>query len=78
MTPFGTLHDRRCRYLIVWFEVGEVSLIGTELVHEDIEKVRLIRERLITSQSRQKSYVNVRRRDFEVDVHDWVYLKISQ
>ncbi|WMV19098.1 hypothetical protein MTR67_012483 [Solanum verrucosum] len=32
---------------------------------------------LKTAQSRQKSYANVRKRDLEFDVHDWVYLKIS-
>ncbi|WMV55013.1 hypothetical protein MTR67_048398 [Solanum verrucosum] len=29
------------------------------------------------TQSRQKLYVDVRRRDLEFYVHDWVYLKIS-
>ncbi|WMV32426.1 hypothetical protein MTR67_025811 [Solanum verrucosum] len=53
------------------------SSIGPKLVHEAIEKVRLIRERLKTAQSWQKSYVDVRRRDLEFDFHDWVYLKIS-
>ncbi|WMV46221.1 hypothetical protein MTR67_039606 [Solanum verrucosum] len=32
---------------------------------------------LRTAQSQQKSYVDVRRRDLDFDVHDWVYLKIS-
>ncbi|WMV57916.1 hypothetical protein MTR67_051301 [Solanum verrucosum] len=77
MAPFETLYGRRCRSPIGWFEVGEVSLIGTELVHEAMEKDRLIRERLRTAQSRQNSYDDVRRRDLEFDVHDWVYLKIS-
>ncbi|WMV24807.1 hypothetical protein MTR67_018192 [Solanum verrucosum] len=60
-----------------WFEVGEVALIGPKLVYEAIEKAQLIRERLKMTQSRQKSYADVRRRDLEFDVHDWVYLKIS-
>ncbi|WMV38064.1 hypothetical protein MTR67_031449 [Solanum verrucosum] len=69
------LYGRRCRSPVGWFEVGEVALIGTKLVHEAMEKVLLIRERLRTSQSRQKSYADVRRRDLEFDVHDWVYLR---
>ncbi|WMV46648.1 hypothetical protein MTR67_040033 [Solanum verrucosum] len=77
MAQFEALYGRRCRYPIGWFEVGEVALIGTELVHDAMEKVRLIRERLKTTQSQQKSYANIRRRDFEFDVHDWVYLKMS-
>ncbi|WMV29710.1 hypothetical protein MTR67_023095 [Solanum verrucosum] len=76
MAPLA-LYGRRCRSPIGWFEVGEVALIGPELFHEAIEKIRLIRERFRTAQSRQKSYANVRRRDLEFDVLDWVYLKIS-
>ncbi|KAH0652607.1 hypothetical protein KY289_030285 [Solanum tuberosum] len=77
MAPFEALYGRRCRSPIGWFEVGEVPLIGLELVHEAIEKIQLIRERLRTAQSRQKSYADVRRRNLEFEVHDWVYLKIS-
>ncbi|WMV41185.1 hypothetical protein MTR67_034570 [Solanum verrucosum] len=39
MTPFEALYGRRCRSPIGWFEVGEMALIGPELVLEDIEKV---------------------------------------
>ena len=42
-----------------------------------MEKVKLIRERLKTVQSRQKSYADVRRRDLEFEVGNLVYLKIS-
>ncbi|WMV33703.1 hypothetical protein MTR67_027088 [Solanum verrucosum] len=68
---------RSRRYPIGWFEVGEVALIRPELVHEAIKTVRPIRVKSRTSQSRQKSYADVRRRDLEFDVLDWVYLKIS-
>ena len=77
MTPFEALYGRRCRSPVGWFEVGEIALIGPESVYEAIEKVHLIRERLRTAQSRQKSYADVRRRDLEFEVNDWVYLKIS-
>ncbi|WMV09698.1 hypothetical protein MTR67_003083 [Solanum verrucosum] len=72
VAPFEALYGRRCRYPICWFEVGEFALIGPELVNEAMEKVHLIRERLKTAQSQQKSYADVRRRDLEFDVHDWV------
>ena len=62
---------------IGWFEVDKVALIGPELVHEATEKVLLIRKRLRTTKSRQKSYDGVIRRDLELDVNDWVYLKTS-
>ncbi|XP_070010059.1 uncharacterized protein [Nicotiana sylvestris] len=42
-----------------------------------MEKVKLIKERLKTAQSRQKSYLDVRRRDLEFKEDDWVLLKVS-
>ncbi|WMV14103.1 hypothetical protein MTR67_007488 [Solanum verrucosum] len=38
IAPFEAIYRRRCRSPIGWFEVGEVALIGPELVHEAIEK----------------------------------------
>ncbi|WMV30002.1 hypothetical protein MTR67_023387 [Solanum verrucosum] len=74
---FEALYDRKSRSLVGWFEVGEVALLDPELVYEAIEKVRLIKERLKMAQSRQKSYDDVRKRDLEFEINDWVYLKIS-
>ena len=42
-----------------------------------MEKVKIIQEKLKTAQSHQKSYTDVRRRDLEFEVDDWVYLKVS-
>ncbi|WMV46374.1 hypothetical protein MTR67_039759 [Solanum verrucosum] len=68
---------RRCRSPISWFEVDKIALIGPESVYEAIEKVQLIRERLKTAQSREMSNADVRRRELEFEIGDWVYLKIS-
>ncbi|WMV49853.1 hypothetical protein MTR67_043238 [Solanum verrucosum] len=43
MAPFEDLYGRRCRSPIGMLEVGKVSLIGSELVHEAMETVHLIR-----------------------------------
>ncbi|XP_070002836.1 uncharacterized protein [Nicotiana sylvestris] len=42
-----------------------------------MEKVKIIKERLKTTQSHQKSYLNVRRRDLEFKEDDWVFPKVS-
>ena len=47
------------------------------MVFDTLEKVQLIRERLWASQSRQKSYADIRVKDIEFEVDDYVYLKIS-
>ena len=64
------LYGRRCRSHVGWFEVGEDSLIGPDSVLYAMEKVKLIRDRLKTIQSRQNSYAMIRRRELEFHVDD--------
>ena len=52
-------------------------MIGPDSVLYAMEKVKLIRDRLKTSQSRQKSYTDIRRKELEFQVDDWVFLKVS-
>ena len=77
MSPFEALYGRRCRTPICWVETREKKLLAPDLVQETEEKVRIIRERLKTAQSRQKSYVDKRRRDIQYQPGDFVYLKVS-
>ncbi|XP_070025886.1 uncharacterized protein [Nicotiana sylvestris] len=77
IAPFESLYGRRCRSPIGWFEVGEAELIGPDLVHQSMEKVKIIKERLKTAQCLQKLYSDVRRRDLEFKEDDWVSLKVS-
>ncbi|XP_059295595.1 uncharacterized protein LOC132048933 [Lycium ferocissimum] len=42
-----------------------------------MDKVKLIQEWLKMAQSHQKSYTDVRRRDLEFHINDWVFLKVS-
>ena len=77
MAPYETLYGHRCRSSVGWFGVGETTLIGPDSVLYAMEKVQLIRDRLKTAQSRQKSYAYVRRRELEFQVDDWVFLKVS-
>ena len=39
IAPFETLYSRRCRSPFGWFEVGESSILGSEIIHEALEKV---------------------------------------
>ena len=74
MTPFEGLYSRICRFLVCWDDVRERKLLGPELVQLTIEKTTLIKERLKTAQSGQKSYADNRRRDLEFEVGDHVFL----
>ena len=77
MDPYKALYRRRWKFVIGWFGVGQDGLIRLNLIHQAMEKVKVIQERLKTVQSRQKSYTNVRRRALEFKVDDWLYLKVS-
>ena len=76
MAPYEALYGRPCRSPICWTEVGESSIIGPDPIRDTSEKVSLIRQRLLTVQSRQKSYADVRRRPLEFEVGDHVFLKV--
>ena len=77
MTPYEALYGRPCRSSTCWLEAGESSLFGPEIVRETKEKIQLIQERLHMAQSRQKSYVDRRRRPLEFQERDYVFLKVS-
>ncbi|GJV08015.1 putative reverse transcriptase domain-containing protein [Tanacetum coccineum] len=75
--PFEALYERKCRSPIFWSEVGDSQLTGPELIRETTEKIVQIKNRLLTACSRQKSYVDVRRKPMEFSVGDMVMLKVS-
>nr|GEU84389.1 putative reverse transcriptase domain-containing protein [Tanacetum cinerariifolium] len=74
VTPEG--HNRRPSP-VCWSEVGDSQLTGPELIRETTEKIVQIKNRLLTARSRQKSYVDVRRKPMEFEGGDKVMLKVS-
>ena len=76
MAPYEALYGRSCRSPLCWIEVGESSITGPDLIRDTSKEVSLIRQRLLTAQSRQKSYANVRRRPLDFEVRDHVFLKV--
>ncbi|XP_071912309.1 uncharacterized protein [Coffea arabica] len=80
MAPYEALYGRRCRSPIHWDEVGEKKILDSTVIpwmEEAREKVKVIRERLQTAQSRQKSYADTRRKDLEFEVGDRVFLRVK-
>ena len=61
MEPYEALYGRPCKSPLCWTEVGESSITGPDLIRDTSEKVSLIRQRVLTAQSRQKSCDDVRR-----------------
>ncbi|GAB2279019.1 hypothetical protein Dimus_039320 [Dionaea muscipula] len=52
-------------------------MLGPELVEEASQRISVIRDRLLTAQSRQRSYADRRRRDLEFDVGDSLFAGFS-
>ena len=77
MTSYEVLYGRPYRSPTCWMEFGEASLIGLELVQETMDKIRVICDRLLTTQSRQKSYVDHRRKPLEFHIRDHVFLCVT-
>jgi hypothetical protein len=53
------------------------QFFGPELIQEVEEQVRIIRENLRVTQTRQRSCADNRRRPLEFEEGDYVYLKVS-
>ena len=77
MAPYEALYGRKCRSPVHWYETGQASLDQTDFTRGTTEAVQLIRQRLETAQSRQKSYADKRRRPLEFQVGDAVFLKVA-
>ncbi|WVZ58484.1 hypothetical protein U9M48_008756 [Paspalum notatum var. saurae] len=75
--PFEALYGRKCRSPLCWDPVGEKSVLGPDWVQKTSECVAEIRQHMLTAQSWQKSYADIRRRDLEFQVGDHVLLKVS-
>ncbi|WVZ75897.1 hypothetical protein U9M48_023916 [Paspalum notatum var. saurae] len=76
-SPFEALYGRRCRTPLFWNQTGEKQVFGPDLIRDAEQQIKMVRENLRVSPSRQKSYADVRRRDLTFRVDDFVYLKVS-
>ena len=76
MAPYEELYGRPCRSPIFWTDVGESSITSLDMIRDTFEKVSLIGLCLLTAQSLQKSYADVRRRPLDFEVGDHIFLKV--
>nr|ABF97995.1 retrotransposon protein, putative, Ty3-gypsy subclass [Oryza sativa Japonica Group] len=62
MAPYEALYGRKCRTPLLWDQVRESQVFGTDILREAEAK---------------KSYADNRRRDLEFAVDDFVYLRVT-
>jgi hypothetical protein len=79
MALFEVLYGRKCQVPLYWSwsKKGHVNKSGKVCIQEMTDKVKLVGERLKAAQSRQKSYVDNRKRDLEFQVGERVFLKLT-
>lgn len=77
MNPYEALYDRKCRSPLYWDEVGERRMLGPKIIEVTLQKIKIIRERLLAAQSRQKAYADTKRRDIYFESGEHVFLKVS-
>ncbi|KAK6123582.1 hypothetical protein DH2020_042671 [Rehmannia glutinosa] len=74
---YEALYGQKCRSPLHFREIDDQWTQKVDLVHVAMEKVKLIKERIRTAQSRQKSCTDKRRKDLEFEVGDEVFLRLS-
>ncbi|XP_070019552.1 uncharacterized protein [Nicotiana sylvestris] len=76
MAMYEAFYGRRCHSPVGWFELGEARLLGTYLVRDVLEKVKVIQERLHIAQSGQNSYADQKVRDVAYTKGEKVLLRM--
>jgi hypothetical protein len=77
MAPYESLYGQKCISPLCWEVPSERLLVGPDWIQQTHDKVHQIQQNMLTAQSQQKSYADVRRRDLEFVVGDEVLLKVS-
>jgi hypothetical protein len=77
MAPYEALYGWQCRTSLFWSQTGESQVFGSEVLKDAEKQVQMVHESLKVAQSRQKSYVDKRRRDLSFEIGDFIYLKVS-
>ncbi|XP_027343082.1 uncharacterized protein LOC113855652 [Abrus precatorius] len=77
MTLFEALYGQRCKTLLCWYETEETTLCVPDMIQRQNEPIRMIRDKMKAAQDRQKSYYDKRRKPFEFQMADHVFLKVS-
>ena len=75
MAPYEALYGQKCQSPLCWYELGERSLLGPNLVRQTTEQIKKIRSKILTAQSHQKSYFDTRSCKFQEEDH--IFLKIT-
>ncbi|XP_017625073.1 uncharacterized protein LOC108468715 [Gossypium arboreum] len=77
MVPYKTLYGHSCRTPSCWTELDDHHALGSELVADIKDKFRVIQDQLKAALDKQKSYTDLKHKDIEYAMGDFVFLKVS-
>ncbi|XP_025647993.1 uncharacterized protein [Arachis hypogaea] len=77
MAPYEPLYGRKCQSPLWWYEAGERSLLGPEMIAETMKQIKKIRSRMFIAQGHKKNYVDQRRKPLEFEEGEHVFLKVT-
>lgn len=77
LSPFKVLYDQKCTTPISWDDPVDRLMVGPEMLQEMESTIRKVQQNLKEAHDRQKSYADQKRRHFEFQVGDHVYLKFK-
>ena len=77
MDPYEALDGRKYCLPIHWDETGEWQYLGPDIVDQTMEAIKVIKQRMKTAHSRQKSYTDKRRRPLEFEIGSKIVLNLS-
>ena len=83
IAPYEALFGRLSRSPRTWHEAGEKKVLEwdlqkkTQLIEDTIKAIKVIRQRISTTQSLQKRYVEVQRRPIEFAISNFVVVKMT-
>ncbi|XP_072066861.1 uncharacterized protein [Arachis hypogaea] len=65
MAPYEALYGWKCQSPLCWYESGQASVLGPDVIADTTENIKKIRARILTAQSRKKGYADQRRKPLE-------------
>ena len=77
MAPYEALYSKRCQSPLWWHKPGKASLLGADLVRQTTEQVKKIRNKILATQNRKKSYADNKRKPLEFQKWDHISLRFT-
>lgn len=77
MKPYHVLYGKKYYTPACWLKSGEKQFMGPKIIHQTVHNLKVIKERMLSTQNRQKSYEDKKWKLITFKVGDQVFLKVT-